>query len=195
MSARCRVSPSEALDLKENCELGKTFTSSAARSRWSPIPCAHIAGVSWGILRTLCLAPTAVLSMRLRILQNSKDRFSVAQDKKQGHDVPSILSVASEKATISASSITSLMTDVIPFLAVDGAAEPGRPRASRMTLGLVRASSGFIRVTSSLVDGTSIFRRFPLALAKNLQLYSPLVPINLDVDLGAFTVVLGFGPN
>lgn len=61
----------------------------------------------------------------------------MVQVKKHGRHSPSILSVASEKATISASSITSLTTDGIPFLAVEGTTEPGRPRASKIILGLV----------------------------------------------------------
>lgn len=45
------------------------------------------------------------------------------------------------------------------------------------------------------MDGISVVRRFPLALAKNLELYGPRLLVNLNVDLGAFTVVLGFGPD
>ena len=192
-SARCRVPPSEALDLKENCELGNTSKNPVVRLRFPPVPGTHIGG-SLGILRTLCLEPTAVLSMRLRILQNSEERFSVVRDKKRTHDSPSILSVESEKATISASSITSFTTDGIPFLAVEGAAEPGRPKASNMTLGLVSFDRVF-SMRSSLMNSTSVVRRFPLTLAKKFHLYGSPALINLDVDLGAFAIVLGFGPN
>ena len=45
------------------------------------------------------------------------------------------------------------------------------------------------------MNGMSIVRRFPLALAENLQLYEPRLPIDLGMDLRAFTVVLGFGPD
>ena len=60
----------------------------------------------------------------------------------------------------------------------------------------ISVSSGFfLRAASSLMDGMSVVRRFPLTLAKNLQFHGPRILINLDVNLGAFTVVLGFGPN
>jgi hypothetical protein len=45
------------------------------------------------------------------------------------------------------------------------------------------------------MDGTSVVRRFPFALAKNLELYRPRLLVNLDVDLSAFTVALSFGPD
>jgi len=103
--------------------------------------------------------------------------------------------VVSEKATISASSITSLITECIPALVVKKGTEPGRPKASRITLIFISVSKAFLHITSSLVDGMSIVRRFPLALAENLQLHRPCLPIDLDMNLGAFTVVLGFGPD
>ena len=41
----------------------------------------------------------------------------------------------------------------------------------------------------------SVVRRFPLALAENLQFYGSRLLIDLDMDLGPFTVVFGFGPD
>ena len=82
--ARCRVPPSEASDLKEHCELEKTFTTqSPDRGNFSKTG-AHIAGVSSCTLRTLCRGPTAVLSMRLRILQNSEGELNRCGTKKIG---------------------------------------------------------------------------------------------------------------
>lgn len=40
-----------------------------------------------------------------------------------------------------------------------------------------------------------VVRRFPLALAKDLQFHRPRLLVNLDMDLSAFAVVLGFGPD
>jgi len=112
------------------------------------------------------------------------------------YDLPSILSVVSEKATISASSITSLMMQDIPVLVLKGTAEPGRPKASNITLGIISINRAFLlHGTNSLMDGLSVVRRFPLALAKNLELYGSRLLVNLDVDLSAFTVVFGFGPD
>jgi hypothetical protein len=45
------------------------------------------------------------------------------------------------------------------------------------------------------MDGMSVVRRFPLALAKNLQFYGSCLLIDLDMNLGAFTIILGFGPD
>jgi len=155
----------------------------------------YITGTSSCVLRTLCLGPTAVLSTRLRILQNSEAQLNMGKCGNQGYSLPSMLPVVSEKATISASSITSLITECIPSLVVKKGTEPGRPKASKITLSVISVSRAFLRVISSLVDGMSIVRRFPLALAENLQLRRPRLPINLDMNLGTFTVVLGFGPD
>lgn len=45
------------------------------------------------------------------------------------------------------------------------------------------------------MDGVSVVRRFSLALAKNLEFYRSRLLVNLDVDLSAFTIILGFGPD
>lgn len=84
----------------------------------------------------------------------------------------------------------------ISFLLPEGTAEPGRPRASKTTLEVVSVNKTLpLGITSLLVDCISVVCRFPLALAKNLQLYRPRPRVNLDMDLGAFPIVLGFGPD
>ena len=156
----------------------------------------HITCASSRILQTLCLGPTAVLSTRLRILQNSEKQLNVGETRGIKYDLPSILPVVSEKGTISASSITSLMTQDIPVLVLKGTTEPGRPKASKITLGMISVNGAFlIHGTNSLMDGLSIVCRFPLTLTKNLELYRSTLLVNLDVDLSAFTVVFGLGPD
>jgi hypothetical protein len=88
------------------------------------------------------------------------------------------------------------MTQDIPVLLLKGAAEPGRPKVSKTILCATRVNEAFLpHRTSSLMDGVSVVRRLPLALAKNLQLHGSRLPVNLDMDLGALAVVLGFGPD
>lgn len=45
------------------------------------------------------------------------------------------------------------------------------------------------------MDSVPVVRRFPLALAKNLQLHRALLLIDLDMDLRAFAIILGFSPS
>ena len=88
------------------------------------------------------------------------------------------------------------MTRDISVLVVEGTAEPGRPRASKITLGVISVNKAFLHHgTNSLVYGMSVIRRLPLALTKNLKLHRFRLHVNLDVDLSPFTIVLGFGPD
>jgi len=45
------------------------------------------------------------------------------------------------------------------------------------------------------MDGISVVRRFPLALAENLQFHGSRLLIDVDVDLGPFAIIFGFGPD
>lgn len=88
------------------------------------------------------------------------------------------------------------MTRGIPVLVLEGATEPGRPRASTITLGVISVNRAFLcHGTNSLVYCLSVIRGLPLALAKDLELHRSRLLVDLDVDLSAFTIVLGFGPD
>jgi len=194
-SARWRVPPSEASDLKEHCELGDAHEFSCYSEMVSQPELTSPASLRapYGLCASdqlRCFLQDSEFSKTLKNILTRERR------KKQGCYLPSILPVTSEKATISASSITSLMMQGIPFLLPKGTTEPGRPRASKITLGVVGVSRALLLdIISLLVDGISIVRRFPLTLAKDLQFHRSRPLVDLDMDLGAFTVVLGFGPD
>ena len=75
-----------------------------------------------------------------------------------------------------------------------GTTEPGRPKPSKITLDVTGINKVFLlRGTNSPMDGMLVVCRFSLALAENLQLHGSRLLIDPDMDLGAFTTVLGFG--
>ena len=77
-----------------------------------------------------------------------------------------------------------------------GTTEPGRPKASKITLDATGVNKAFLlRGKISLMDSISVVRRLPLAFTENLQLYRSRLLVDFDMDLGAFTVVFGFGPD
>ena len=193
-SARCRVPPSEASDLKEHCELGRKLISRAARPGWPPEPGTHITGVSSGTLRTLCLGPTAVLSMRLRILQNSEGMFNTARDETK------IRFTIDPFGYIRKGHHFSLEYHIAHY-ARHPLSRRRMDNRTRETQSIQYDSSfrqcqqTFLRVTSSLMDRISVVCRIPFALAKNPKFDGSLLRVDLDMDLGAFAVVLGFSPN
>ena len=114
------------------------------------------------------------------------------------HDVtcaPSILCRRLENATISASTITFLVT--LPPELPPPVAFFVSPKASRIILrgdNIREYVYWYIMREDEPVYAISIKRRVSLALAKNGDLRTSIIA-HLNMDLCAFTVIFGFSPN